>query len=126
MILLIDNYDSFTYNLAQLIAEQAAVEVCRNDDSHLLELAEKAQAIVISPGPGTPQETGRVKEIIQKYYKKKPILGICLGHQTIAEVFGSKIILAKKIRHGKTSKIHHEKSQLFNDLFLKKQCKLCG
>lgn len=116
MILLIDNYDSFTYNLAQLISEQETVKICRNDESHLLELAEKAKAIVISPGPGTPVETGRVKEIIQRYYQQKPILGICLGHQTIAEVFGSKIVLAKNIRHGKTSMIRQQKSQLFKDL----------
>lgn len=116
MILLIDNYDSFTYNLVQLVAKYDAVEVLRNDDSEIFEKANEASAIIISPGPGTPKETGFVPNIIRKFYKSKPMLGICLGHQTIAEVFGSEIILAKNIRHGKQSFIAHGNSTLFKEL----------
>lgn len=116
MILLIDNYDSFTYNLVQLVAKYDEVEVLRNDDPKIFQQANEASAIIISPGPGTPKETGFVPEVIQQFYQSKPMLGICLGHQTIAEVFGSKIVLAKNIRHGKQSTITHNNSTLFTGL----------
>lgn len=105
MILLIDNYDSFTHNLAQLLGRTHAVTICRNDDPQVFQAAEQAAAIVLSPGPGTPAETGYVALIIQQFYQKKPILGICLGHQTIGAVFGGEVIQAKNIRHGKQSTI---------------------
>ncbi|MEI5994221.1 anthranilate synthase component II [Candidatus Enterococcus mansonii] len=110
MILLIDNYDSFTHNLAHVMGAEKEVVIARNDSEELFKLAEQAKAIVISPGPGTPDETGHVKEVIKRFYKTKPILGICLGHQTIGEVFGGKVILAKEIRHGKQSVIATNKS----------------
>lgn len=117
MILLIDNYDSFTYNLAQLIGTRHEVVIVRNDADNIFDLAEQAAAIVISPGPGTPKETGYVKEIIQQFYQQKPLLGICLGHQTIGEVFGAKVNAAKEIRHGKQSDITTVKaSRLFKGI----------
>ena len=116
MILLIDNYDSFTHNLAQSISDKQEMLILRNDDPQLMKEAEKAAAIIISPGPGTPAETGYTKEIIQRFYKEKPILGICLGHQTIGELFGGTVILASEIRHGKSSMIQQKNSRLFADL----------
>lgn len=117
MILLIDNYDSFTHNLAQLIGSKHTVVIARNDSNELFRLAEQAEAIIISPGPGTPAKTGDVKEIIQQFYRSKPLLGICLGHQTIGEVFGAKVITAKEIRHGKQSIMTTEKdSRLFKGI----------
>ena len=103
MILLVDNYDSFTYNLAQYIGEFAEVKVLRNDDRDLYDVAEAADKIVFSPGPGWPADAGRMEEMIRDFAGKKPILGICLGHQAIAEVFGGKLDLAQRIMHGKTS-----------------------
>ena len=103
MILLVDNYDSFTYNLAQYIGEFAEVKVLRNDKRDLYAVAEVADKIVFSPGPGWPADAGRMEEMIRDFAGKKPILGICLGHQAIAEVFGGKLDLAKHIMHGKTS-----------------------
>lgn len=96
MILLIDNYDSFTYNLAQYIGNFAEVQVLRNDDSKLYEEAEKADGLVFSPGPGWPVDAGKMEDMIRDFAGKKPILGICLGHQAIAEVFGGKLGLAQK------------------------------
>lgn len=113
MILLIDNYDSFTYNLAQLVAKYEEVKILRNDDPEVFDTAKAAAAIIFSPGPGTPKETGLVSEIIQRFYQSKPMLGICLGHQTLAEVFGGEIVLAKNIRHGKESLVTHNASCLF-------------
>ena len=103
MILLVDNYDSFTYNLAQYIGEFSEVKVLRNDDRDLYDVAEAADKIVFSPGPGWPADAGRMEEMIRDFAGKKPILGICLGHQAIAEVFGGKLDLAQCIMHGKTS-----------------------
>ncbi|MDA9471274.1 anthranilate synthase component II [Enterococcus sp. 5H] len=117
MILLIDNYDSFTHNLAQLIETEQEVVVVRNDDEKIYQLAEQARAIVISPGPGRPNEAGEIKKVIQKFYQIKPILGICLGHQAIGEVFGAQISSAQQIRHGKQSMISiREKNQLFQGI----------
>ena len=108
MILLIDNYDSFTYNLAQYIGTFSSVEVLRNDDSRLYQVAEKARALVFSPGPGWPADAGKMEEMIRDFAGEKPILGICLGHQAIAEGFGGKLGLAPKVMHGKQSNISFE------------------
>ncbi len=105
MILLLDNYDSFTYNLAQYLGELGCqVEVHRNDRISVEQIAQrKPERIVISPGPCTPQEAGICVELIQKLAGKIPILGVCLGHQAIGAAFGGKIIRAPKLFHGKTS-----------------------
>ena len=103
MILLIDNYDSFTYNLAQYIGVFAEVTVLRNDDERLYEQSEKADALVFSPGPGWPADAGMMEKLIQDFAGKKPMLGICLGHQALAEAFGGQLRLAKHVMHGKQS-----------------------
>lgn len=108
MILLIDNYDSFTYNLAQYIGNFAEVQVLRNDDAALYAAAEAADALVLSPGPGWPADAGLMEAVIRDFAGKKPILGICLGHQAIAEVFGGKLGLAPKVMHGKQSQLVFE------------------
>lgn len=105
MILLIDNYDSFTYNLAQYIACFTEVKVVRNDDSNLYNEVQKADGIVLSPGPGWPSNAGKMEDVIRDFAGDKPILGICLGHQAIAEVFGGKLGLAKNVMHGKQSQM---------------------
>ena len=107
MILMIDNYDSFTYNLYQYLAMlNADVNVVRNDAITIQEIKKlKPRGIVISPGPGWPKSAGISLEVIKTFSGITPILGVCLGHQTIAEAFGAKIVLAKKIMHGKVSKI---------------------
>ena len=105
MILLIDNYDSFTYNLAQYLGTFAEVKVLRNDADALEKAAKEASAIVLSPGPGWPADAGKLEKMIQKFAGKKPMLGICLGHQAIAESFGGKLGLAKNVMHGKQSDI---------------------
>lgn len=115
MILLIDNYDSFTYNLVQQLPS-GSVRVLRNDDSKLEEAAEEADGIILSPGPGRPEAAGLMPKIIAKFYQKKPILGICLGHQAIAQFFGGKVIRANEIKHGKTSSIHHSGKGLFQGM----------
>ena len=91
MILLVDNYDSFTYNLAQYIGKFDEVQVLRNDDANLYQVAQEADALVFSPGPGWPKDAGKMEEMIRDFAGIKPILGICLGHQAIAEVFGGRI-----------------------------------
>ena len=108
-ILLIDNYDSFTYNLYHYLSTlKCKVEVFRNDKIQANDLKKKNyKKIVISPGPGNPTQAGNCIEIVKKFHKKIPILGVCLGHQIIGQVFGSKIIGAKKLMHGKTSLIKH-------------------
>ncbi len=118
MILLLDNYDSFTYNLAQYLGELGCqVEVHRNDRISVEQIARrKPERIVISPGPCTPQEAGISVEIIQKLAGKVPILGVCLGHQAIGAAFGGKIIRAPKLFHGKTSQIRHDGSGVFRGL----------
>lgn len=115
MILLIDNYDSFTYNLYQYLGEvEENIVVKRNDEITIAEIeALNPTAIVISPGPGRPEEAGISMEVIRKFYKSIPILGICLGHQAIGAAFGANVIGAKQIMHGKTSLIEHTGTDLF-------------
>ena len=118
MILLLDNYDSFTYNLAQYLGELGCVvEVHRNDKISVEQIARrKPERIVISPGPCTPQEAGISVELIQKLAGEIPILGVCLGHQAIGAAFGGKIIRAPKLFHGKTSEIQHVNRGIFRSL----------
>ena len=114
-VLLVDNYDSFTYNLAQYLGELgAAVSVERNDAITLDQIRErKPDAIVISPGPCTPNEAGISMDVIRTFAGQTPILGVCLGHQSIGQVFGGRIVRAPRIMHGKTSKIFHDEKGLF-------------
>jgi len=114
-VLLIDNYDSFTYNLAQYLGELGAtVEVERNDALTLDAIETRApDAIVISPGPCTPNEAGISMDVIAHFAGRVPILGVCLGHQCIGQVFGGKIVRAPRVMHGKTSKIFHDEKGLF-------------
>jgi para-aminobenzoate synthetase component II len=118
MILLVDNYDSFTYNLAQYLGQMGQkLEVRRNDEITLDEVEKlRPERIIISPGPCTPREAGLSVPIVQRFAGKIPILGVCLGHQAIGDAFGGKIVRAKKIMHGKTSKIHHDGKTVFRDL----------
>ena len=118
MILMIDNYDSFTYNVVQYLGELGSdVKVVRNDMISIKDIEViEPEKIVISPGPCTPNEAGISIETINHFYKKIPILGICLGHQSIGAAFGGNIIKAKKIMHGKTSKIHHNQNYIFQNL----------
>ena len=118
MLLLLDNYDSFTYNVYQLLASLgAAVEVIRNDKITVDEIARRSyEAIIISPGPGIPSEAGITEEVIRSFKGRLPILGICLGHQAIGEVFGGQIIRAGEIVHGKTSPLIHNGKGLYADL----------
>ena len=117
-ILMIDNYDSFTYNLVQYLAELGAeVEVVRNDQIAVEDIETiKPDKIVISPGPCTPKEAGISVETIHRYAGKYPILGVCLGHQSIGHAFGGNIIHAKSIMHGKTSLVHHRDLGVFQGL----------
>ena len=117
-ILLIDNYDSFTYNLYHyLSALKCKVEVYRNDKIEINKIKKnKYKKIVISPGPGNPSQAGSCIKIVKNFYKTIPILGVCLGHQIIGQVFKSKIIESKKIMHGKTSLIKHNRKGIFKDL----------
>jgi anthranilate synthase/aminodeoxychorismate synthase-like glutamine amidotransferase len=114
-LLMIDNYDSFTYNLAQYLGElNADVQVERNDALSVEAVgARKPDAIVISPGPCTPNEAGISMDVIRTYAGQIPILGVCLGHQSIGQVFGGRIVRAPRIMHGKTSKIFHDEKGLF-------------
>ncbi len=118
MILLLDNYDSFTYNLAQYLGQLGQrLTVRRNDDMTLDEIARmRPERIIISPGPCTPREAGLSVPIVERFAGKIPILGVCLGHQAIGDAFGGKIVRAKKIMHGKTSKIHHDRKTIFRGL----------
>ncbi|MGE7602255.1 anthranilate synthase component II [Peribacillus sp. NPDC097675] len=115
MILLIDNYDSFTYNLYQYLGEvEKDLIVKRNDEITIAEIeVMNPKAIIISPGPGRPEDAGMSMEIIRSFYKKLPILGICLGHQAIGATFGANVIRAKVIMHGKTSVIEHDGTGVF-------------
>ena len=118
MLLMIDNYDSFTYNLVQYLGELGAeVVVHRNDEITLDEIkAMKPERIMISPGPCTPDEAGISMPAIKTFAGEIPILGVCLGHQSIGQVFGGKIIHAKEIMHGKTSRIFHKSNHVFEGL----------
>ena len=110
-IILIDNYDSFTFNLYHYLSSlNVKVVVLRNDKVNSNDILNgKYDKIVISPGPGNPNQSGNCLNIVKSLYKKKPILGVCLGHQIIGQVFGSKIVQAKKLMHGKTSVITSKK-----------------
>ena len=117
-ILLVDNYDSFTYNLFHCISNfNKNVDVIRNDkiDSKTI-LRKEYDKVVISPGPGNPNQAGNCLKIVKDIHKKIPILGICLGHQIIGQVFGGKIVRAKNLMHGKTSKIKHQNKGLLRNI----------
>jgi len=118
MVLMIDNYDSFTFNLVQYLGELGAeVEVHRNDQITIEEIEKmQPERIMISPGPCTPNEAGISMQVIEHFAGKLPILGVCLGHQSIGQVFGGKIIHAKEIMHGKTSMMHHNNEGVFKGL----------
>ena len=118
MLLMIDNYDSFTYNLVQYFGELGTdVQVHRNDKITVAEIeALNPDKIVISPGPCTPNEAGISLKVIEHFAGKKPILGVCLGHQSIGQAFGGDIIHANEIMHGKTSPIFHNNNSVFNSL----------
>lgn len=118
MITIIDNYDSFTYNLVQYFGELGEeLKVVRNDEKTVAEiLADSPKMIVISPGPGTPDSAGITLELIEELKGIIPIFGVCLGHQSIGQVFGGKIIQAVELMHGKTSEIHHDGQGIFADV----------
>ena len=124
MFLVIDNYDSFTYNLVQYLGELSSVHkitkellVKRNDEITLEEISQiKPDGILLSPGPGNPDQSGICLPIIKNLSKEIPILGVCLGHQALAQAFGGKVIVGKELMHGKTSKIIHNKKGLFQDI----------
>ena len=118
MLLMIDNYDSFTYNLVQYLGELGQeVVVYRNDEITLDRIAELGpERIVISPGPCTPNEAGVSVPLIQRFAGQIPILGVCLGHQSIGQAFGGRIVHATQLMHGKTSSIHHESAGVFKGL----------
>jgi para-aminobenzoate synthetase component 2 len=118
MILVIDNYDSFTYNLVQYLGEMGKeMRVFRNDRITIEEIESlKPSYIVISPGPGVPHEAGVSELVVKHFHKSIPILGVCLGHQAIGEVFGGKIVRAPTLMHGKTSPILHDGRTLFRGL----------
>lgn len=118
MILVIDNYDSFVYNLVQYLEELGKkTEVYRNDKISLLEIEKRdPEAIVISPGPGRPENAGMSNQIVGHFASRIPILGVCLGHQCIAQVFGAKIIRARNLMHGKTSLVYHYGKDIYQGI----------
>jgi len=118
MLLLLDNYDSFTYNLAQYLGQMGQqLEIRRNDQITLDEIEElQPERIVISPGPCTPAEAGISVPLIERFAGKIPILGVCLGHQAIGAAFGGRVIRAPHVMHGKTSEIHHDGKTIFRKL----------
>jgi len=118
MIFVLDNYDSFTYNLVQLLGELGAeLEVRRNDQVTVREIeARKPEALVLSPGPGRPADAGILLETIRHFAGKVPILGVCLGHQGIGEVFGGKVVAAPSLVHGKTAEVVHDGKTIFRGL----------
>ena len=118
MLLLLDNYDSFTYNVYQLLTNIGAeVEVVRNDVTTVGEIcAKKYKGIVISPGPGLPKDAGITEDVIRELGTETPILGICLGHQAIGEVFGGRVVRAKEIVHGKASPIRHHGTGIYRNV----------
>ena len=118
MILMIDNYDSFTYNLVQYLGELGADLVVHRNDKITLDQIEALapEKIVISPGPCTPREAGISCDLIRHFAGRVPLLGVCLGHQCIGDVFGGDVVRAGRLMHGKTSMIHHNGEQIFEDL----------
>lgn len=120
MIFLLDNYDSFTYNLVQRLGEidcSAEIRVERNDQITLEEIADlKPERIIISPGPCTPQEAGISRDVIREFGPRLPVLGVCLGHQSLADVYGAKVVRAERLMHGKTSEVNHDGEGVFADL----------
>ncbi|MBI1824077.1 MAG: aminodeoxychorismate/anthranilate synthase component II [Nitrospirae bacterium] len=118
MILVIDNYDSFTYNLVQYLGElDQMLEIRRNDEITLSEIGKMTpERIVISPGPGTPKQAGISIDLIRRFGGEIPILGVCLGHQAIAEAFGGDVVRAERLMHGKTSPIFHDQKTIFKGL----------
>jgi anthranilate synthase component II len=118
MILVIDNYDSFTYNLVQYLGELGAdPTVRRNDEVSVDEIVDAApSAIVISPGPGTPADAGISVEVIKRMGERTPVLGVCLGHQAIAEAYGGNVVRARQLMHGKTSMIAHNANDIFDQV----------
>lgn len=118
MLLMIDNYDSFTYNLVQYLGELGAdVQVFRNDELSIVDFqALQPERLVISPGPCTPNDAGHSMDLISAFMGQIPILGVCLGHQSIGQVFGADIVRAKKVMHGKTSMMHHDGKGVFHEL----------
>lgn len=120
MIFVLDNYDSFTYNLVQRFGEidpSLDIQVVRNNQTSIEEIEQSApEKIIISPGPCTPGEAGLSKEIIEYFAGKIPILGVCLGHQCIAEVFGAKVVRANRLMHGKVSLVHHDGRGVFQNI----------
>ena len=118
MLLVIDNYDSFTYNLVQYLGELGErIEVRRNDEVTLEQIeALKPDRILISPGPGTPGEAGITMSVIETFAGKLPMLGVCLGHQAIGQVFGGRVVRASRLVHGKSSKVQHDGKTIFNGL----------
>ncbi len=117
-VLMIDNYDSFTYNLVQYLGElEAEVEVVRNDQVEVDEILNSgASHVMISPGPGTPDQAGISMAVVEALAGHKPILGVCLGHQSIGQVFGGEIVHAREIMHGKTSPVKHSCSGVFKEI----------
>jgi anthranilate synthase component II len=118
LLLVIDNYDSFTYNLVQYLGELGAeLVVRRNDEVTVEEIGRlEPRAIVISPGPGVPADAGVTVPVIREWGARIPILGVCLGHQAIAEAYGGEVVRARKVMHGKTSLVEHDGRELFRDL----------
>lgn len=118
MILVIDNYDSFVYNLVQYLEELGKkTEVYRNDKISLPEIEKREpEAIVISPGPGRPENAGMSNQIVEHFASRIPILGVCLGHQSIAQVFGAKIVRARNLMHGKTSLVYHYGKDIYQGI----------
>ncbi len=118
MLLVIDNYDSFTYNLVQYLGELGErIEVRRNDEVTVEQIeAMKPDRILISPGPGTPTDAGVAMTVIEKFAGKLPILGVCLGHQAIGQVFGGRVVRASRPFHGKSSQVQHDGKTIFDGL----------
>ena len=117
-LLMIDNYDSFTYNLVQYFWELGCeMDVVRNDQITISEIRKRGYAgVVLSPGPGDPSDSGICRDVVQELSGKLPILGVCLGHQVIGEMFGGKVVRAPRLMHGKTSMILHDDSELFREI----------
>lgn len=117
MIIIIDNYDSFTYNLYQLVAKYTHVRVIRNDAMTAEEIEElKPEGIIISPGPGMPKDAGICVELYQKLEGRIPVLGVCLGHQALAEAYGGKVVHAGQVIHGKPATVFHSRKDLFQTM----------